>query len=235
MARSRSRAENGVLPIGIREARLAVQVGNEFDRVIHVRLGTLAVDGRAAGIFVEIGSVMRLFRHLRILVSVHQVDFLRHLFHAVVTVVGDLNRFRSAFLRGDEDHAVRTARTVDCGRRGILEHLHRFDVVRIEVRKAVLHRYAVDDVERVVAGRGRTDASHAHHHIAFGVAARLHHLHARHLAGHRLPEVRNGLIGDVFGLDRRNGRRNVAFLYGTVTDHHHIVEFRGVFRQPDFQ
>ena len=235
VARGRGRAEDGILPVGVGQARFSVQIGNQLHGVIHIRFGAISVRSRTARILIEIGRIVRLLRDLGILVGIHQVDLFRNLLDAVVAVVGHLDGLRFPLLGRDEDHAVRTARTVNRGRRGVLQHLHRLDVVRIEVREAVLHRHAVDDIQRVVAGRGRADTAHAHHHVAFGIAARLHHLHTGHLAGHRLPEVGDRTVGDILGLDRRDGRRDVALLHGTVTDHHYVVQRRGLLPELDIE
>lgn len=53
--------------------------------------------------------------------------------------------------RLDEDHTIAGAQAVDRRRRRALEHLCVLDVVRIEeVDVGVLHRHAVNDVERIV-------------------------------------------------------------------------------------
>ena len=58
VTRGRGRTENGILPIGIGQSRFTVQVGNQLHGIIHIRFGAISVRSRAAGIFVEIGSIM---------------------------------------------------------------------------------------------------------------------------------------------------------------------------------
>ena len=97
-------------------------------------------------------------------------------------------RGRSSLFRRDDDDAVRAARSVDRGRRCILENLDRLDVRRCERRERVRRghrrearlraaerelgdparpdRDAVDHVERLVVARRRRDATDLHRDAA---------------------------------------------------------------------
>ena len=81
----------------------------------------------------------------------------------------------TALLGRDEDYAVRGAGTVDTRRSGVLQHLDRLDVreverrqrthvlaERIERRRVVRQRNAVDHVKRLVAGAERRRTADAH-------------------------------------------------------------------------
>src|SRR5438067_2280737 len=80
----------------------------------------------------------------------------------------DLHTRRSLRLRRslqpDEDHAVRAAGAVGGERAGVLEHLDRLHVARVEVGHdgGAHHRDAVDDVERLTVGVEGAVAADAH-------------------------------------------------------------------------
>ena len=201
------------------------------------------VDARRVG-FVEpvgpVGQIGRKPRHGAVLL--HQVAVLPGIEHVVA--LGHLRNadegrernlgapFPAALLGGDEHHAVGGARTVDGGRRGVLQHLHRLDFVGREVSDGVVsfaHGNAVDHIERVVARRDGRSAADADHHALSGRAVGLNDLHA---GGFALKGARgrgDRAAGQVVGLDDRNGRREVLLLDRAVTDRHHGVEGHGVF------
>lgn len=87
----------------------------------------------------------------------------------------DLRLALAALLGGDQHNAVGGARTVDGGRRGVLQHLDRLDVGQVEHRQrthalaeriersgVVGQRNAVDHIERFVARAERRGTADAH-------------------------------------------------------------------------
>ena len=127
--------------------------------------------GRVVGIAINIGwhrqtrvPVCR-FQHLEIIQGVGDQEL-------VVAIGGrghssperrdHPRRARRATLGGfDQDHAVAGARPIDRRGRRVLQHLDRRDVVRVdEVDVGILHRDAVDDVERIIVLE-RADAADA--------------------------------------------------------------------------
>ena len=66
-----------------------------------------------------------------------------------------------ALLCGDDDDTVRTARTVDGCSRCVFQHVERLDILWVDGREevgacvahlVVVHRHAVDNDQRIVAG-----------------------------------------------------------------------------------
>ena len=159
----------------------------------------------------------------------------------------DLRFALAALLGGDQHDAVGGARAVDRRRGGVLQHLDRLDVreverrqrthalaERIERRRVVRQRNAVDHVERLVAGAerrrtadahllGRAEVTRAGRDRHTGDAA-LEELRGRHHAAHVL-------LG---GLELADGVGHQTAALRTVTDHDHLVESHVVVFEPDF-
>ncbi len=195
-----------VLPIGVGRAeerrRLVGQVGIGAENVL-----------------LELGGV----HHLHGLVVMLDRD---------AAVVGDAGLAALAFLGGDEDDAVRCARTVDGRGRSVLQNGERSDVVGVDHRQSVGHAracvvghgYAVDDDQRVVARRERCAAADADFGTCAGSSVARDDVHARHLAAQELLRRSKGTAVDFLGLDGDDRTGHVVLLDGAVTDDHHLVE-----------
>ena len=223
-----SRAEDGVLPIGVgQRTALVFEIGGDDGRNLVIARCPAFIVGivdRPRRHLRQIGVVARLLVELRELVGVEHIIGFRHARYAELTVVTDYGMFVLTALGRDEDNAARTARTVDRRRRSVLEHFEALDVVAVEVREGTgVARNAVDDVERVVARRGGLDAADADRDVAVGLAAQLEHLHARHLGGHGVTEIGRRKPFEILGLDRRDRRRHVALILHAVAYDHHVV------------
>ena len=221
------RAEDGVLPVGVgHRAGLVLEVGRDerIDAVVGLGTVLVGVVDRTRRDVEQIGAVAGLLENRCEFVGVEHVDRLRDVRNAELAVVAHDGAFARAALGRDEDDAARAARTVDRRRRGVFEHFEALDVAAFEVREGPgVARNAVDDVERVVARRGRLDAADADRNVAVGLAAQGEHLHARHLGGHGVAEIGRRHGGEVFGLDGRDGRRHVALVLHAVAYDHHVV------------
>ena len=73
-----------------------------------------------------------------------------HLHFAVLTL-----------FRGDDNHTVGGAATINAGRCGIFQHLNALDVVAVKLMHACFGGHTVDDVKRVVVVKS-TDTTYAH-------------------------------------------------------------------------
>ena len=132
-----------------------------------------------------------------------------------------------SLLGGDEDDAVRGAGAVDGSGTGILEDVHRFDVVGVEVvhPRGLGLGHAVDNDQRRVVTHG-VDASDRDVHLIAArrvvVAVLDDEVCGRTLEG--LLDVGDGTVGKVLAVDGRDGRGDVPAGGGTVTDHDDLVE-----------
>ncbi len=135
--------------------------------VVAVGDGELIVLGHTGpiGLAEPVGLVLEAVRKRHGADLVHQILVLVHVQHVVgprdlgdadIGVEVDLRALADlALLRGDQHDSVRSAGSVDSGRRGVLEDCHGFDVIRRQIGDRVValaDRDAVHDVERVVAG-----------------------------------------------------------------------------------
>ena len=158
----------------------------------------------------------------------------------------DLRFALAALLGGDQHDAVGGARAVDRGRSGVLQHLDRLDVreverrqrthvlaERIERRRVVRQRNAVDHVKRLVAGAERRRTADAH---LLGRAEVTRTGRDRHAGDAALKEFRGRhhaahvLLG---GLELADGVGHQAAALRAVTDHDHLVEGHVVVFEPD--
>lgn len=135
------------------------------------------------------------------------------------------------FLRGDEDHAVRRAGTVDARRRGVLEERNGFDVVGIQ--PGHFADYAVDQHDRVVRLVDRRSAADQE----FGVCARCRIGRSDPHAGDAsLQGVADRIDGDTLQempVEFADGRSHRPARLRAVSDHHHVLEHGFVFLQHD--
>ena len=231
---------------GVDDACLVCVTAAEVIGRILVAVGdrelVVLVDARRIGFVEPVGHVgQRRGKARNGTVLLHQVAVLLRVEHVVA-----LGHFRNAdegrernlgthllaaLLGGDEHHAVGGTRTVDGGRRGVLQHLHRLDFVGREVSDGVValaHGNAVDHIERVVARRDGRGAAHTDYHALTGRAVGLEHLYTGGLALQGSGGRGDGTAGEVVGLDNRHGRREVFLFDRTVTDRHHGVEGHGI-------
>ena len=143
----------------------------------------------------------------------------------------------AAVFRGDDHHAVGSARTVEGRGRGVLEHRERLDGLgRDVVEHLVGDFHAVEDQQRRLSrSEGRDSADPEIGAVGARLARFLHGDHAGDLAAERGREVaRRGL--QVARLDRLHGAHERLFLLHAEADHHHVFEFvRSVGQRDEFE
>ena len=132
---------------------------------------------------------------------------------------------------GNQHDTARSDRcTVDGGRRRILEHGHRLDVLDHVggIGHAVHHYEHAVARGRVVVVTLRTASADRERRRAHRVAARLLDRHARHAALQEGAQVGSTAACRLVHLDRRNGHREVLLTLRTVTDGYDFADHRGV-------
>ena len=129
-------------------------------------------------------------------------------------------------LRGDDDHTVGGARTVDRCRGGILQHLNRLNVVSVQLVHTGLRGHTVDDIKRVVVVQ-RTVTTDTHGSGTRGITVG-RDVHARHTTLHGLDGVVFILLSQLRSVDHRDSAGQVGLALGLVTGHHHFVQLCGV-------
>ena len=134
----------------------------------------------------------------------------------------------------DEDHAVGAPRSVDCRCRGVLENLDRLDVRDVDLREVarIAHREAVDYDERCVGAFERAVAADADNRSRTRILRSVQHLKTCGTALKQSVDRSGGEVVERPHFDGRHRTGEVAFLYGAVADHDHLVhEFRIVFER----
>ena len=141
-----------------------------------------------------------------------------------------------AFLGGDQDHTVGGAGTVEGSRGGVLQDGDGLDIARVEeVHRAggdvsggivtTGGRYAVDDVERLVAGIEGAETTDGDVGLGTGLAGVGGYLYARRLAGEDLFKTYDRCILDGFLLDH-GCRAGIGTLLDCTVSHDHRL-FQG--------
>ena len=104
---------------------------------------------------------------------------------------------RLALLRGNHHHAVGTARTINSGSRGILEHVETFHIGHVEAVKSQVCGHTVNHHQRVAIVDGAQTAD-----LERNVVARLacvHHLESGYLTLDSLSNVGHRTALHIFG------------------------------------
>ena len=151
----------------------------------------------------------------------------------ILEVVGQLAVAGRSFLGGDQHNAVTGLGTVDGGRRSVLQHLHRRNVVGVDTADAA-QAHAVDNIERV--GRYvRRETAHAHRRRRTRSGRGLDDLHAGRLALQGRLRIGDRTVLHVFGLHLRDGARHRALFLHAVAHYHDIVQPGALFLKRDVQ
>ena len=218
--------KNGILPIGVRQSAVAIQVREQFGGNTFPRVGTHAVRvvGRNSRIGIQIGVVMTVLGKLRKLVGIHHIQFLRYILYAIITVILYLHFFRLPLFGSNNNNTIGTAAAINSCRRSILQHFHRLYIIIIKIGEATFYRYTVNDVKRIATGIDSTDTTHADTDIAFRITAWSSHLHSRHLSRQCLTKIRSGCFGNILRLHRRYGSRYVALLLHAISHNHYFLQ-----------
>lgn len=204
-------AEHLVHPVVAGHARIHVHI---LPQTVVALVVTAQVALQHGVLVLRTDEVVGVLRNQRILVG--------HVLETVVEVVIHRDAVRSAALGSHDDNAVRTARTVDGGREGILQHVDRLDIRSRDVGDA-LHGETVDDVERRAVLRDRTGTAHADLDVGVGITLGRGHLHTGHTARHGLRNRGDGHLGQRFAAYRRDRTHDVTALHGGITHDDHFV------------
>jgi hypothetical protein len=131
----------------------------------------------------------------------------------------------AAASRPDDDHAVGCLRAVLRGGGGILQHVHRLDVVGVEIG-VLAQVHPVDDVERRDAAADEILSANDDLRGPARLAG-TGHVHAGDPAAQRLFDRRHRLVAQRLTRDIGDGVRDVAPRLRRVTDDHLLGECRG--------
>ena len=194
---------------------------------VHVHILVVAEIVGVGRHVVRVFQRCQLILPLGVVVGREHVHGLGHLLPAVVGVVAHVHLAGLAALGRDEDYAVGASRTVDGGRRCVLEHGDVLDVGGRYVADA-LNGEAVHDEQRVVALRDRAAAAHAYLHVGVGRALGGGDVNAGHLTSQRLRHRRHGHCRQRLAADRSHGTSQVLAAHRAVTDDHEVVEVGGL-------
>ena len=209
--------EDGVDPVDVRiEVGVAAAQVHLAGIVRNRHLGAAAV----AVEFVVVVDPLR---------SVRQLGQLDRLRNAEFGLDADLGRrhFGASF-GGDQDDAVRTAHTVEGGRRCVLQDGERGDVVRVDKVHVALD--TVDEHQRGGFGTERTLSADPELGARSGFARTLHHDDTRQFAG----EVRGERAACHFqfaGVDGVDGADDTLLALFTVCDYGYRLQFGNLAHQ----
>ena len=140
-------------------------------------------------------------------------------------------RIALARLGCNEHYAVRTARTVNGRRGGVLEHLHRLDVVGVDARKSALH--AVHQDQRVVIAVDRRAAADTDHGVCAGRVVAAVNTRTGDLALQRLAERIDRRALYQIAVDFGHGRSDRTARLRTVAHHDYFVHTHRGLRHDD--
>ena len=159
----------------------------------------------------------------------------------------DLRPFRTSPLGVDDDDTVGAARPVNSRRRGVFQHFHRFDVVRIDETERVggllrgdgriggcaagFERDTVHNIQRLGTGGEGVGAAHQDAHAAARGAVALLHDHAGDFALEAMGDIEGSALHQVFRFDLADGSGQVAFLDRTIADDNGFIQVSGLFFQ----
>ena len=170
------------------------------------------------------GGAAQLVQCRAIFVGIHQLILLAQGGNAEVGVQRYAGTSLRTALGGDEDDTIGSARTINGGRRSILQHFHRLDIVGIQSTQAAGRYHAVNDVQRVAALVDGSGAAYTHLHPRAGQSARCRYLHTCGTSLQDVLHTAHGLILELAGIDTGDGSRKVALLHRSVTDDHYFLQ-----------
>lgn len=206
VGRHRAVAQSQPLPVG--GAQLALEPGRR--QVVHRNRGSAPL--------------------LLLLEDAHVIAVRHHRMQFIGLLEARVDRDVVAGLHGrallgrDDDDTVRRTRSVDGGRRSILQHLDRGDVLRIDQLQSVLHDEVVDDNQRRAARIEGAAAAHAdlgsHTHLGGGVLDR----HTRQTSLQDGRDVRRGDVDDILRIEFRDSAGQVRLALYAVADHHQLLD-----------
>ena len=182
------------------------------------------------GVDVLQGNVALLHVELDEFLGVHHLGGLAQALGRELIAVADL-AVAPTLAGGDHDHAVTGLGAVDGGGGAVLQHFHRFDVVRVDSGDGVGDT-AVHNIQRVGIVVGG-DTTHADGRGCARTGRRGEGLHTGGLAAEGLLRRGDGSVLDVLGLHLGNGARDIGFLLHAVTHDDGLFDHLGVGKHLD--
>ena len=152
------------------------------------------------------------------LLRVHERRHVRDVLRAHVAGVRQPRLAGKAFARRHENDAVRSARAVDGRGGGVLQHLHRRDVVRVQLRQAAVVWNAVHHDERRGARRDGIPSANLDVETRLRARTCRRHGHAGHRALERLNEIGVRLLLEPVLTHAHHRAGDVAALLRAVAD-----------------
>ena len=213
---------------------VVVADGSLVDFVLPVGVGSAKRQGGCAA--------EAFLHHLTEFVAAEDVKLLGKRSDADTTVVGDLRTaVLAAFLGGDDDDTVGSARTVDGSGGSILQDGEAGDVFRIDhcqgvgktLHAFVVHGETVDDDERVVGGVERRTTADADGSVGTRRTTRGGDIDTGNLTNEHVLRIGRDALGHFVGFDGGHRTGGVCLLHFGVADHHRLVEGGVVFKCDD--
>ena len=136
-------------------------------------------------------------------------------------------------LGGDNYDPIRTGRTVNSCRGGILQHIHAFNIRRIDL--TVTTRNTIDNKKRCIATVNRTRTTKQDFHILTHLTACFRNIQTCHFSLQSLHHIVSRGNHHIGILHRSHGTCEVAFLHRTITDNHHFIKQLVIRAQPHCQ
>ena len=160
----------------------------------------------------------------------------------------------SALLGGDDDSTIRSVRTVKCSSSGTLQHGHRLDIIGVKVittrrevhctygnslcvsktilrvERRVIHRYTVDNIQRLVVTRQRGHTTQYNLSRSTGKTAGSGNSHTCYTTLQCRYEVCTTRLDDVLSLHVLNRRTHCTgyTLHTELGGHHHVLNLVNV-------
>lgn len=206
----------------LQDALLPVDVGR-----VAVVLGRAGIQARGVGFEVALTGLIGVDFELQFheLVGVHQRHAVGGVLQAERPLIAHLRAPLVAAARGDHDDAVGAAGAVNGRGGGILQHVDRHDVRRVERRGVeTFERESVDHVERRTVLREGVLAADDDVDARTGFAFARGDLHAGDTSGQRLVERAHGGLLHLGGIDRGDRARQVDAAHVAVAHDHHFVD-----------
>ena len=206
---------------------LTLQEGSEIGIVDGAVLVQQALLGGEVAV---LGFQLRLRVHLALqadeLIGIHHWDFAGDMLHAHATIVGNLRRTDSAFLRADNHNAVRTTATVNRRCRSVFQDINTLYIVRVDGRgyARVFHRETIHDIQRRVVLRNRVTTADDDTHLATRHTFARRHIHTRHAPCQGLVETGDRRFQHLLHVRLGNRPCQVLLADILITDDHHFIK-----------
>ena len=144
-----------------------------------------------------------------------------------------------ALLGGDDDHTIRSTRTIDSSSRSILQHGEALDIVRVHhgqwvaqtLHTTVIHSQTIDHDQRVVRSAQRSTATDTDGRTTTRRTTIGSDIHTGYLTSHHVLSIGYQTAVHLIRLDSRHRTSQVVFLCSTITDDNHLLKHLRVILQ----